>query len=1044
MPRHIEVLEKISFQRLGAALSDSSLAKYSSEIDSWSKTIQEEVHYLMARRTEEEAEATSRFRNASSLFFRSASAQQKAHVRQRILEYCCQFDYMAPWKRSRKSGNTTLFQKCAHYKSWKGQRYPSTLIYTGKVGAGKSVMLANMVDDLHLHAAGASMALAFFFARHDIPETLKARTVVGSLAQQFLDGVTDFTQVAETFEATSKHEPLERMICLLKSVLKPDFKAFVVIDGLDELNDSEGEEALRHLLTLRNSFQLSLCLSYRQEPTTSLKLKDGLRPFGAKILPIPENTSDIESFITDELRRRVEIQELTIRDPLLLLEIRDALLQGSQGMFLWVALQIESLCTMETDEEIRHALEDLPKDLSETFSRILHRSNKSHSPYQKRILEFITVAQRPLTAEELREALSVTPGETDWTSSRLLNNIYHTLRYCGGLVILDEEELTLHLVHHSLKQYLITEANDPTDKVVDVENAHKRMSDIIITYLHGLEITRRQVAKEVIPELNAERIMTGIIHSARQSLDGASQLALKLLKSKTPLELNMGKSLSQAWNLRHSPENHSFFRDYAHRFWYLHIAWSLPLSTDIGPLFRKLWDHNVFSLIGVSGDLEHLFLKAVSSQSLDVTRFLIEKSDVDVNYKIAPYQETALHIAVRHRFSDIITVLLKSESVNVTAMNRNDQTPLELAAKIGPSSIIMPFVAAGKVDRRPSVLSSLVKLAAKEGDELLLAQLIKFDKESLSHGRLFWDAANEATVRGHVGIVKLLLQYADSRKYENANREREQSQVALKLVKESITKPLLQSGTDDIDAVDRNEWSLICLAVSRGNMSILKMLLDREVTYADRPMALQRFPNGVTPLHLAAATGNGTIMQSILACGSENLRLVDAHGNTPLHLAAEGDWSKLAESPMRADPALSHNYARIPVYSAATLARPRHFEVVQLLINIPTFRLSLDWKNHKGNTALHLAAAFGHHKVVGLLADVLTADPNQKNNDGSTPLHLAARYGHGRVVEVLTKAIGIDLNPTDNCGKTPLQLAIESGHHDIEDQLLYSSYYDKP
>jgi ankyrin repeat protein len=38
----------------------------------------------------------------------------------------------------------------------------------------------------------------------------------------------------------------------------------------------------------------------------------------------------------------------------------------------------------------------------------------------------------------------------------------------------------------------------------------------------------------------------------------------------------------------------------------------------------------------------------------------------------------------------------------------------------------------------------------------------------------------------------------------------------------------------------------------------------------------------------------------------------------------------------------------------------------------------------------------------------------------------------------------IDLNPTDNGGKTPLQLAIESGHHDIEDQLLYSSYYDKP
>ena len=69
--------KRSTLKNFGAALSDSHLAKYTSEIDSWSQTIQEEVHYLMARRTEVEAEATSLFRNASNLFFRSASAQQK-------------------------------------------------------------------------------------------------------------------------------------------------------------------------------------------------------------------------------------------------------------------------------------------------------------------------------------------------------------------------------------------------------------------------------------------------------------------------------------------------------------------------------------------------------------------------------------------------------------------------------------------------------------------------------------------------------------------------------------------------------------------------------------------------------------------------------------------------------------------------------------------------------------------------------------------------------------------------------------------------------
>lgn len=314
--------KRSTLKKFGAALSDSHLAKYTSEIDSWSQTIQEEVHYLMARRTEEEAEATSRFRNASNLFFRSASAQQKLQQRERILDFCCQFDYMAPWKRARKAGNTNLFRNCPHYRSWKDHPNPSTLIYTGKVGSGKSVMFANMVDDLHLYAASKTVAEAFFFARHDVPESLKARTVIGSLVQQLLERVTDFTHVVEVFESTSRKKAFERMLRLLESILRPNSKAFIVIDGLDELSNSERAETLVYLLTIRDSMNVSFCLSYRQEPNASLKLRAGLEPFNAQVFPIPQNDLEIESFITEELGKHVEMQKLIIRDPLLPLEMQ--------------------------------------------------------------------------------------------------------------------------------------------------------------------------------------------------------------------------------------------------------------------------------------------------------------------------------------------------------------------------------------------------------------------------------------------------------------------------------------------------------------------------------------------------------------------------------------------------------------------------------------------------------------------------------------------------------------------------------------------------
>lgn len=83
-------------------------------------------------------------------------------------------------------------------------------------------------------------------------------------------------------------------------------------------------------------------------------------------------------------------------------------------MFLWVALQIESLCAAKSDEAIHLALKDLPKSLPETFSRILQKSGELGKHYQTQIFKLVAVAHRPFTTEELRDALSVVPGDAVW------------------------------------------------------------------------------------------------------------------------------------------------------------------------------------------------------------------------------------------------------------------------------------------------------------------------------------------------------------------------------------------------------------------------------------------------------------------------------------------------------------------------------------------------------------------------------------------------------------------------------------------------------
>merc|ERR1711981_1393734 len=79
-----------------------------------------------------------------------------------------------------------------------------------------------------------------------------------------------------------------------------------------------------------------------------------------------------------------------------------------------------------------------------------------------------------------------------------------------------------------------------------------------------------------------------------------------------------------------------------------------------------------------------------------------------------------------------------------------------------------------------------------------------------------------------------------------------------------------------------------------------------------------------------------------------------------------------------------------------------------------------------GWTPLHLAARYGHVRIVEFLAP-LVDNPNAPKPDGWTPLHLAARYGHVKIVEFLAPLVDNPNAPMPN-GWTPLHLAARNGH----------------
>ncbi|SPO05182.1 uncharacterized protein DNG_07868 [Cephalotrichum gorgonifer] len=85
----------------------------------------------------------------------------------------------------------------------------------------------------------------------------------------------------------------------------------------------------------------------------------------------PSAEAEVSVFIAEAIRERLDNGDLTVGTPSLVDDIAHALVNGAEGMLLWVSFQIHELCLQHCDENIRKAIGNLPKGLTETFNRAL-------------------------------------------------------------------------------------------------------------------------------------------------------------------------------------------------------------------------------------------------------------------------------------------------------------------------------------------------------------------------------------------------------------------------------------------------------------------------------------------------------------------------------------------------------------------------------------------------------------------------------------------------------------------------------------------------
>ncbi|KAE9571848.1 hypothetical protein CGMCC3_g11973 [Colletotrichum fructicola] len=464
---------KPRLSRMISALDDSELKRLHSDLSLWSTSISSQIEVLLNESLMNEIQQASKTRVLLTRWSNSDDYRRRLETKVRWLDACSTYDYQTAWKQTRKKGTCSLISSWKEYQSWKNDAASSVMLLSGKVGAGKSVTIANLVDDLSLQRESV---VFYFFCRHDNPESLKCQTILGSLTRQYLSeisvGSQQFTDDIPTLDTAA----MTRI--MVSSTNKS--RTYVLIDGLDECRSEERRGLLQCLAEIQGMPGWHLGLSARLSAEVL---------FGDDIIitwhiSMPNLNPDIERYVDSELSRRKDSGELVTSDAQLITEIREALLKGYNGMFLWVSLQLDAVCFEASDHDIRQALASLPKDLADIYTRILKSSAKlDHKRYHVRLFKFITAAFEPLSIDQIKDIMSVRIGDTSWDPSRRINDVIRMLKFCGSLVMIDEEEQTVRFVHHTARRFCLGALGGSlygTLPFTEIE-AHQELGEITVT-----------------------------------------------------------------------------------------------------------------------------------------------------------------------------------------------------------------------------------------------------------------------------------------------------------------------------------------------------------------------------------------------------------------------------------------------------------------------------------------------------------------------------------------------------------------------------------
>jgi tetratricopeptide (TPR) repeat protein len=321
---------------------------------------------------------------------------------------------------------------------WWDRGEPLLWIHGGP-GVGKSYLASKIIGDLAIKSD--AVVASFFFKNNDV-DLRSFNKALRTLAWQIVVLQPSFAVYAEDF--CLKGDPDNTYVVWNKLFLdyfeKSDDTVCLIIDGIDEA-DSDEQEIFFSLLERTFPEEMD-----RKPPLRVVLLgRDSVRSIIEEHslgwihdieITHSENKDDLHGFVSQRLQKSKLFRNAS--------DFQDEVIQDicaqAEGLWEWANLVIKNVMRCRTKEQIRKVVKTMPKGISAMLHEELQRLGKELSASDMMsddegsqiqqlniLLSSVTLAQRPLTVEQLDLVLEIVLGEEVLNLEDDLLKVYSSL-----------------------------------------------------------------------------------------------------------------------------------------------------------------------------------------------------------------------------------------------------------------------------------------------------------------------------------------------------------------------------------------------------------------------------------------------------------------------------------------------------------------------------------------------------------------------------------------------------------------------------------------